>query len=626
MRTQLLAAGVIAVAAAALVTNLPDQNMEVRGEAELESFESSTEMAEFLESSSLSYGGDQMAARAQASDLESSAGSGGVDRRSKTNVQEEGVQEPDRLKFDGSSFYYSPETSGVSVRPLPGPRVSRDLLFPRQRPTNISEFEGLGEDFSHSGDLNASGSMMLSEGLLLVQQDGFRALNRTTGEKEWGLEVEGAIEASREINGSVYAVVRKRPGGERPCPFPVARGASSLTVSCDSVLYSPRSSGPDSTYSVVEIDASTGEIDGSTTVLGSASNTVVYVSRNSVYITALSRISRLDMMMQFLEEEGDGLLEERELERVRQIDSYNISDRAKMIELQRLFQGFDEGRRESFRDAAEDWSSENKRELSSTEIFRIDMDSMEVSGTGTVPGSVNDQFSMDEREGRLRIATTVGENSLQGSVETENDLYVLDQDLSIEGSLTGMGLDERIYSARFIGDRAYVVTFRRIDPFHVVDLSDPSRPELRGELKLPGFSSYLHPLDEDRILGIGEENGSVKAVVFDVADDDPSVEDSVVLDDYNSELGSNHHAFLLDRENEVFFLPGDSSGYVYSYSDGLERLKELEIEDPDRARYVNQKLYVFGSFEASVVEQESWETLKTLEFRESPRYEAPERE
>ena len=95
--------------------------------------------------------------------------------------------------------------------------------------------------------------------------------------------------------------------------------------------------------------------------------------------------------------------------------------------------------------------------------------------------------------------------------------------MKIEGSVVDLGQGERIYSVRFIEDKGYVVTFKQVDPFYVLDLSDPMNPEKKGELKIPGYSSYLHPITKDKILGIGEENNKVKISLFDVSDPaDPS--------------------------------------------------------------------------------------------------------
>ena len=118
---------------------------------------------------------------------------------------------------------------------------------------------------------------------------------------------------------------------------------------------------------------------------------------------------------------------------------------------------------------------------------------------GSVPGEVLNQFSMDEKDGYFRIATTDSEN--WSSETNTNNLYVLNENLEIIGKVEGLAKGEKIYSVRFIGKMGYMVTFKEIDPLFVIDLSDPTNPQVKGELKIPGYSSYLHPYDENHIIG-----------------------------------------------------------------------------------------------------------------------------
>jgi len=156
--------------------------------------------------------------------------------------------------------------------------------------------------------------------------------------------------------------------------------------------------------------------------------------------------------------------------------------------------------------------------------------------SGTVPGTVVDQFSIDERDGIVRIATT--ETTWQTwwsrdperewvPPETTNQVLTLDsngRDLVVVGSTPPLAEGERIFSTRFMGDKAYVVTFRQVDPLFAIDLSDPRDPEVLGELKIPGFSNYMHPLDDGHLLTIGrdaDEDGTVRGLalqIFDVTD------------------------------------------------------------------------------------------------------------
>ncbi|HWQ79256.1 MAG TPA: beta-propeller domain-containing protein, partial [Anaerovoracaceae bacterium] len=206
-----------------------------------------------------------------------------------------------------------------------------------------------------------------------------------------------------------------------------------------------------------------------------------------------------------------------------------------------------------------------------TSIIKFVLEGMKVgyAGSGEVPGNLLNQFSMDEYEGNLRVAVTEW-NSKNGS--NSNGLYILDPSLNITGSVKDLAEGESIYSVRFMGDKGYVVTFRTIDPLFVFDLSDPKKPVLTGELKVPGFSNYLHPVGEDLLLGIGMDTydiykkdssgrevvvgirqGGIKFSLFDVSDmGKPKEISTYVVGDEGSgsEALYNHKAIMFDLSNE----------------------------------------------------------------------------
>lgn len=155
----------------------------------------------------------------------------------------------------------------------------------------------------------------------------------------------------------------------------------------------------------------------------------------------------------------------------------------------------------------------------STEIRKISIgeDKMELVATGSVVGNVDDQYSVDEYDGYLRIATTSPRQFVRSDpglpdelIESSNQLFVLQQtgdEFQTVGKIEGLAPTEQIYSMRYDGDRAWMVTFRRIDPVFSIDLSDPTAPEVTGELKIPGFSEYLQLIDDDHLLAIGRGAG-----------------------------------------------------------------------------------------------------------------------
>ena len=186
---------------------------------------------------------------------------------------------------------------------------------------------------------------------------------------------------------------------------------------------------------------------------------------------------------------------------------------------------------------------------------------------GEVPGTLDNQFSMDEYNNNLRLATTSSIYTQSGQY-TYNNVFVLDGKMTTIGSLTHIAEQESIYSTRFIGDRLYMVTFKRIDPFFVIDLSTPETPKILGKLKIPGYSDYLHPYDATHIIGIGKETttnewggvstSGVKLALFDVSDvANPKQLDKVQIGDAGSDSAAltDHHAFLFDKAKNLLVIP-----------------------------------------------------------------------
>ncbi len=212
----------------------------------------------------------------------------------------------------------------------------------------------------------------------------------------------------------------------------------------------------------------------------------------------------------------------------------------------------------------------NTREM--TDVYKLAYSGRGVSpaAVGSVPGRILNQYSMGEYEGFLRVATTVGP-TFSGFDRTDsmNQVYVLqqqDETLSVVGSVGGLAPRETIQSARFIGDRGYVVTFEQIDPLFTLDLSDPTNPRVMGELKVPGFSTFLVPMDQDHILAVGqyipEENFGSRGVqlsIFDVTDfSNPTLLHNVILGEDTgaySEALFNPKAFTYFAEEGLVALP-----------------------------------------------------------------------
>jgi uncharacterized secreted protein with C-terminal beta-propeller domain len=212
-----------------------------------------------------------------------------------------------------------------------------------------------------------------------------------------------------------------------------------------------------------------------------------------------------------------------------------------------------------------------------TEIYRFGITAdgpPTFDGTAQVPGFLLNQYSMSEWDGHFRVATTTNP---QWTADAENArpsssavyVFVINDDgLSRTGEIDGLGKEEQIYAVRFMADVAYVVTFRQTDPLYVVDLSAPSQPTMTGQLNITGYSSYLHPVSDDRLLGIGQEastegvTAGTQVSLFNVADSaNPVRADQYHLANSYSEAEFDPHAFLYWPDRSLLVLP------VYDYTE-----------------------------------------------------------
>lgn len=204
-----------------------------------------------------------------------------------------------------------------------------------------------------------------------------------------------------------------------------------------------------------------------------------------------------------------------------------------------------------------------------TRIARAAIDGLDVKfdATTKVRGRIVNQFAMDEKDAYFRIATTSSRNGMN-----VNNLYVLDKTLNEAGKVTGFARNESIKSVRFMGNKAYVITYEAIDPLFVIDLADPASPRIEGEVKIDGFSTLLVPVAEGRLLGIGHATGDngyggqyasgLKLALFDISDpSEPKVLDSKEFEGMSSPAQSDHHALMINSDQGYFAIPYGISPY-----------------------------------------------------------------
>jgi inhibitor of cysteine peptidase len=248
-----------------------------------------------------------------------------------------------------------------------------------------------------------------------------------------------------------------------------------------------------------------------------------------------------------------------------------------------------------------------------TSIYRVKIDGLQLTleAQGAVPGDTINQYALDEYNGNLRIATNLWETSggsiaFGGQSSQVNNVFVLNQNLSIIGKLEGLAKGENLHSVRFMGDKCYLVTFIRTDPLFVIDLAEPTNPKVLGELKIPGYSDYLHPYDETHLIGVGKEAvdatgqdfawyQGIKLSLFDVSDvSNPSQLANYTIGDRGSDspVLNDPKAFLFDKSKSLLVIP-ISLALVDNAT--LEQIKQYGQEAASAyGQPVWQGVYVFG--------------------------------
>ena len=459
---------------------------------------------------------------------------------SETNVQVEGVDEADIIKNDGKYIYMIKGDEVRIIEAYPGDQMEElapvtfnldgayhgSAFYPQEMYVSENRLTVIGESGSSYHYTKPGFLIAEDEPLELLyppyskrqtEIHVFDITDRSQPELVRDVSFEGYYKTSRRIGDQVYLVLDNSPtywpwdtdkGGAGYLPsFRDSENPSESMVDCTDVHYFPGYETPNYLITTsVNINNPNDAIDREV-ILGSSDN--VYVSQDNLYV------------------------------------ANTVYDR------------------DTFSDW--DWSIDEAE----SHVFKFELNNGRINfdGRGEVPGRILNQFSMDENDGYFRIATTKG-NIWDGRDPSTNNVYVLDSNMKQVGELEGLAPGEEIKSARFVGDRLYMVTFVQVDPLFVIDLKDPRNPDLLGQLKIPGFSEYIHPYDENHIIGFGRETslsdkGNVqlegfKMSLFDVTDPtNPEQKFVEVIGDNGtySELLYNHKALLFDKEKDLLAFP-----------------------------------------------------------------------
>ena len=548
-------------------------------------------------------------------DMGNSAGGGGY---SETNVQVEGVDEGDIVKTDGEYIYvlrpYIDGRSELAIFKADGENTSRVAALTVCK-TN-SDFTPYNEKDGYSSVNESAYEMYVTGGTLAVVTNynsysetltnGMYKYENIQTEKVYIYDItnraspvlratlgqDGYHIASRLIGDKLYLVSsyyvydyeQSRPETYIPRIY---TGDSSALVASDCIVISPDFSS--TKYTVIcSYDLSAATLVDVKTTLGGGD--IVYMNGNSLYIAGAASA------------QSESEPREESVYKVVKYTTQSVTDITK---------------------------------------YDISGGAISLAASGRVPGYLNNQFSLDEYAGHLRVVTTTRVQAWTAYTDeqfgwtnydwensaTHNALFVLDGSLDIAGSIENLAENETVQSVRFFGDVGYFVTFERVDPLFAVDLSNPTSPIILSELKIPGFSQYMHGFSDGRLFGLGmdadPETGrttTMKLSMFDTSDlKNVTEKHTFLLDSYYSNALYNHKAILISSEKDIIAFPSDSGYDIYGYSDNSGFYKRASVTGLDwygdsRGLYIGDCIYVVMSDRLAILELDSFTILKNLSY------------
>ncbi len=526
----------------------------------------------------------------------SSAGS----NYSETNVQVKGVDEADVIKTDGKHIFIISKNNLFIINALPASdsEIITTIEFesrPSEMYINNNRLAVLGNN------TNASDYDFLEPESTSAFVDIFDITNIEEPKKIKNYIFEGSYFNSRKVAGKMYLILNQTiniSDEENLLPLLIEDGeVVSSDCSQSDKCYFPEINYLEyedySTFSHKLINISSidllnnGEITSSKSFL-TPDYTIVYSSAKNIYITSTVNGNYEFLVMEKMIPYFEGVISDEDFQKLNEIKNDNeISDNDKVNKYSEILINYDINEPEELfgsnsKEKYQDIVMNAVQYLYKTDIFKFSLNdgSLNFENYSSVPGYITNQFFLDEDENEnLRIVTTQikilnydDEYSYYDFDYTlSSNLFVLSPDLKILGSVRDLADDEEVYSVRFLGKRAYIVTFEIIDPLFVIDLTNPYEPVLMGELKIPGYSNYLHPYDENTLIGFGREsdsdslNDGLKLSLFDVKDpSSPNELDNFIIGNSRSDSLAlyNHKAFLFDKEKNILVLPAFLSGYL----------------------------------------------------------------
>ncbi len=593
---------------------------ELAEQGKMKKFANSEELREFLENSVSTEGGNNfyfeknkadfsLDAMAPMGDMPTSAWLGRETKSitqsedaknndySTTNVQVGGVDEADIIKTDGDYIY---AVSGskvyiVSARPAEKAQIIATIEFD-SRPRDIYINDNNLVVFGNDQQINKDNKFSYIRRGIYQFFKVYDLSNKLKPKLVRDLSLEGNYASSRLIGDYVYFVSNLYNNYFLDDDFllpvvidngEVISGKCKKEKRClkPAVFYFDMPYREFDFVSVFAINIKNNSEPINEEIYLLSNNQNMYVSPNNIYLSYTKYISEYDLQMEVLRELIYPQLSEKTQSKIAEIEnvpSYILNKREKNSKISRFLERYmaklsDKEKEQWEKDLAVAMKAKYQdisKELEKTVIHKIAINKNKLTyiASGEVTGRVLNQFSLDEADGYLRVATTKG-RTWSNFVEEENkdsynNLYVLNKDLQIVGQVENLAQGETIRSVRFMQNRAYLVTFKQIDPLFVIGLDNPENPAVLGYLKIPGYSDYLHPYDNTTLIGFGKDaeesewggvrTKGLKLSLFDVSDvAHPKEIDTYIMGEAGSDSPAlrDHKAFLFAKEKNLLVVP-----------------------------------------------------------------------
>lgn len=562
---------------------------------------------------------------------------------SKTNVQIAGVDEADMVKTDGKIIYYTPSLY------YPANVTSHDndkysyYTYDTYQMTYIIDALPAATASIISEIVGTGGSLYLFNDTLITIKTGwddrnvvaYDVSNPSSPVKSWEQSYDGYYSSSRMVDGKLYLITQEY--GISPYPLLYRGHAIAATdvyyPSCPGIIYP----GTDITYFVSKIDIDSGSFEKTIALIGSYSS-ILFASGDNLYLTNHYFPNTQLMYMDFVTTEGARYLPSNVMSHIKKVMGYDLSDYIKYIavseDVSNHFNSLGENESAElsmkFYQDYNNYSAALVDKAERTTITKISMETFDII-SGSVPGNINGQFSLDENGGNLRVISTKGDNWRSTDFQTSTIVTVFDSNMKIIGDLDGLAPGGYVWSTRYIGNTLYITVYtEENDPFLVVDLSDPANPKELGRMRLAGSYSYLYPINDTLIVGFGTTDDwrdwRTKLSLYDVSDPTRPVElDAFYFDKNEYASVYDYHGLTWNAGRNLMVVPG-SHAYVLKIENGDISLVKDDSHGNgfvSRSVYIGNSLYTFSDREVHVYDMDSWQLVKVIPIKQPvyPTYE-----